>query len=318
MVFLALKSVVFHWRQAVALALGLVVASAVLTGALIMGDSVKYSLTRAATDRLGKVEVALGNGGRLFPADIAERLGESAGQVAPILALQGVVIAEGNGGEVFEIPGVQVLGVEERFWQFAEAAPAALAERQLYINGAAASRLEGRVPETLAVRIPRPSNLPREAPLVQEGESRTARIRGNVMGELSVRQLGNFGLAAEQRPKPTVFVRLEDLQTAAQVEGRANLFICGTRDPEQIESLTSQLAEILDPEDYGLEVRTMPDLQRVVVTSERVFLDPAIAQILQEMPGASPSLTYLVNSISAADAGETASTPYSFVEATVP
>src|SRR5436305_11468166 len=45
-----------HWRTNLAVALGVAAATAVLTGALIIGDSVRGSLRHLVLDRLGNID----------------------------------------------------------------------------------------------------------------------------------------------------------------------------------------------------------------------------------------------------------------------
>ena len=53
-----LRSIVFYWRRNVGLLLTAVVSGAVLAGALLVGDSVRYSLNRIVDLRLGSTELA--------------------------------------------------------------------------------------------------------------------------------------------------------------------------------------------------------------------------------------------------------------------
>ena len=54
-----LQSLLHHWRMNLAVALGVAVGTAVLTGALLVGDSMRGSLQHLALDRLSRVELAL-------------------------------------------------------------------------------------------------------------------------------------------------------------------------------------------------------------------------------------------------------------------
>ena len=54
------KSLAHHWRIHAAVALGVAAATAVLTGALLIGDSVRGSLRHLVLDRLGKIDQLLG------------------------------------------------------------------------------------------------------------------------------------------------------------------------------------------------------------------------------------------------------------------
>src|SRR5213593_3122671 len=67
------KSLVFHWRIHAAVALGVAAATAVLTGALLIGDSVRGSLRHLVLDRLGRIDQLLVLD-RFFRHDLATEL----------------------------------------------------------------------------------------------------------------------------------------------------------------------------------------------------------------------------------------------------
>ena len=68
------RSLRFHARAHLGALLGAAVGSAVLVGALIVGDAVRGSLRDMALARLGKVEVALASGDRVFRDQLARDL----------------------------------------------------------------------------------------------------------------------------------------------------------------------------------------------------------------------------------------------------
>ena len=68
------NSLRFHWRSHLGTVLGAAIGSAVLIGALIVGDSVRETLKAKAVERTGGNEFLLSTGDRLFPASLAERL----------------------------------------------------------------------------------------------------------------------------------------------------------------------------------------------------------------------------------------------------
>jgi hypothetical protein len=59
LVRLLTQSLRHHWRIHAAVALGVAAATAVLTGALLVGDSVRGSLKGMVLDRLGKINQIL-------------------------------------------------------------------------------------------------------------------------------------------------------------------------------------------------------------------------------------------------------------------
>ena len=56
---LILRSLLFHWRTNLAVACGVAVGTAVLSGALLVGDSMRGSLRHLTLDRLGRIDEAL-------------------------------------------------------------------------------------------------------------------------------------------------------------------------------------------------------------------------------------------------------------------
>ena len=66
----------FHWRGNLAVLLGVAVGAAVLTGALLVGDSLRGSLRDLTLQRLDWVDYSL-VGGRFFRQELALELGHS-------------------------------------------------------------------------------------------------------------------------------------------------------------------------------------------------------------------------------------------------
>ncbi|OQY29847.1 MAG: hypothetical protein B6244_02490 [Candidatus Cloacimonetes bacterium 4572_55] len=94
---LILSGLLFHRRAHVAVLVGALISSAILVGALIVGDSVRHSLQHLAEVRLGRTEYALSAGDRFFRAELADDLAlEIERDVAPIIRLRGIAIKGGG------------------------------------------------------------------------------------------------------------------------------------------------------------------------------------------------------------------------------
>ena len=112
------RSIGFYWRRNVGVFLAVLVSAAVLTGGLLVGDSVRYSLRRLVTARLGQVERAIVGGERFFRRQLADDLSRkfrkagAAVDSAAVLSLRGL-IADSEGAR--RVNQVEVLGVDERF-----------------------------------------------------------------------------------------------------------------------------------------------------------------------------------------------------------
>src|SRR6184192_2206898 len=85
----ALAGLGHHWRIHAAVALGVAAATAVLCGALIVGDSVRGSLRHLTLDRLGRIDALLVVD-RFFrqelASDLSSQLNENSGRpVSPAI-----------------------------------------------------------------------------------------------------------------------------------------------------------------------------------------------------------------------------------------
>jgi len=92
---LVMRSLGFYWRTNLAVLLAVVVAAGVLTGALAVGDSVRYTLAEALEARLGTVAFAVAPQGRFFRVDLAKDLQQQLEvPVAPVLRISGMITNE--------------------------------------------------------------------------------------------------------------------------------------------------------------------------------------------------------------------------------
>ena len=92
---LTVRSLRHYWRMHLGVLAGVVVGAAVLTGALLVGDSVDASLRGIALARLGDTAHALDTGKRYLDEALAERLSDALDRDLPaVLRLRGMALAE--------------------------------------------------------------------------------------------------------------------------------------------------------------------------------------------------------------------------------
>src|SRR5262249_34996262 len=155
-----LHSLRFHWRIHAALALGVAAATAVLTGALIIGDSVRGSLRHLVLDRLGRIDQLMVVD-RFFRQEMATELAEKADfkklgaqSVPAILFPAATVQSEASSGKRLA-SSVLVLGIEPSFWDLEVAGSRpreSPGDGQIVINQPLAEELDVKVGDTLVVR----------------------------------------------------------------------------------------------------------------------------------------------------------------------
>ena len=113
------RSLAYYWQTNVVVVLGVAIAVAVLTGALLIGESVRGSLRDLVSQRLGRTDdfvAATGFFREQLATDILEPGASSTvGATCPLIALDGLVTHETSRRRAGD---VRVYGVDERFWKF--------------------------------------------------------------------------------------------------------------------------------------------------------------------------------------------------------
>jgi len=307
---LALRSLRFYASSHLGTLLGVAVASAVLVGALAVGDSVRESLRDMALARIGRVDFALAATDHFFRAALADdmRSGISNGLAAAALQLPGTAATPDESARANQ---VQVLGIDEHFIELAPD-PSALAFYQpdvVILNEPLAAQLRVKVGDTIVLHVQKPSLLSQEAPLSPQEDVATG-FRLTVAAIASDAQFGRFSLQASQVPPLNAFLPLSFLQDKTGLAGKANLLLTGA--PLRGVSPAQLLRQRWTMADAGLELRAVPD--GLEMRTGRIFIDPAIVRAVQSFtlaPGPQLFLTYFVNELR--DGQRT--TPYSMVTA---
>ncbi|MBI3879544.1 MAG: ABC transporter permease [Verrucomicrobia bacterium] len=332
---LILRSLRFHARAHLGTVLGALVGSAVLIGALVVGDSVRGSLSEMAMARLGKVDYALASGDRLFRAQLGREIASqstdlSSGSPAVAAILQLPATASSADGNA-RANRVQVLGVDGSFWKLANQALtfADIPPDGVVLNAPLAAQLGTKPGDSVLLRVQKPAALSRDAPLSPE-EKTSAALRLTVHAIASDAEFGRFSLQANQVAPFNAFVPLAKLQAAAEATNKVNLMLVSAfpdrvtarsfseamvRASDRIHlggTLGAELPRRMTLADAELELRFLTNLNVLELRSPRIFLDvPIIAAATNAAPGAQPVLTYFVNDLAVG----TNSTPYSMVTA---
>ncbi len=300
-----------HYRRAW---LGVLAGSAltcmIITGALLVGDSARFTLLNIALDRIGKAEFAMAPRDGFFSADLDARIGaQSSIHATSLLKLRGIAIAD-ESAERSQLNNIQVLGVREDFWDFTD--DFNLEPDKIGVNRRFADDLGVAVGDEIALRIEVPSRFARDAPLSSRGEELTRRRLFIVGAIVPDEHLGRFSLETNQRTPHSVFIDLARLQDVVGLQGLANLVIAkaGSDGALDVADLEGRLREVALAEDFGIEVREYPQFGVAQIESASVYLPPVAAKA----SAGSRISTYMVNTISAGDR----STPYSFVNAVEP
>ncbi|MBL9152429.1 MAG: FtsX-like permease family protein [Verrucomicrobiales bacterium] len=315
---LTLASLTHYRGLNLAVLAGVALTSAILSGALVVGDSVKESLRRNGAARIAGTGPVLVGGERFFTTALTDRLSrepQAPQVIAPVLQLEGTVSVPGGSRR---LNGVQIVGVTDAFWKLTEAgaAPEALAAKGadwFAVNDAAARRLGVKPGDRVIARMEKPGALSRDAPLSGESEQ-TVPLSGTIDAVVDAAHFGRYSLKAEQVSAATVFVPLEKLQLTVEKEGQANVLLAdAAADRTAFAAAVERAWNLADAELHLAKVGPGEVLWQL--STARVFLDPGTVEKARDVAGPAVSdavLTYLVNGIRVGDR----LTPYSMVAAT--
>ena len=269
------RSLLHHWRSNLAIALGVAAATAVLSGALMVGDSMRGSLRDLTLDRLANVDQLLVSEG-FFREQLAQDLAklETAqahyDQIVPLIFFPGGTVENETGRA--RSSNVTVLGANQDFVELDDSAnwlkpmptDEAVAINQALADdlGVTATDVEaGEV--TLTLRIPKRGQLPSDSSLGKKDDLIESLVGLQVDFIVPNRGLGRFGLHPTQADPLNIYVPIELLQDALSrtvlkhksSARQANMLMLSSSEDGLVpEDVTGQLRDSMRPavEDLGL------------------------------------------------------------------
>ena len=332
-------SLIHFWRIHLAVLLGAAVAMSVLTGALLVGDSVRGSLRDLTLDRLGRIDYALVSD-RFFREELATDLsgdpgfGEQFEGAVPEILLSGTAV---DARAKSRASGVQIQGIDQRFTALWESPPVLDHEDlkkkpdqifpPIIINESLQRELNAEIGHPILISFERQSEIHREFLFGRRAASDVVQtLRLTVTKAIPDRGIGRFGLRPHQSLPLNAYVSLSVLQKALGQEGKINaIFIAEKKggwkngrkadhSTDVASALQNMLHQILRLGDLGLILRQNRDY--FSLESTQFILKPNIIEVAKaiaienDMPFL-PIMTYLANTIKAD--GQTI--PYSTITA---
>jgi len=290
-----------RWMQ-LPISLGVAAATAVIVGALVVGDSVRTSLRDLALDRLGKVDYVL-IAPRFFDESILANWQPTSNQFAA--TREGIILFPRSTVEKKSIAnlalvesttaastsiriagGTMCMGIEESFWSLGDLAPQPkIADDEAIINMALAEELDVTVGSRISVRLPALQAVPADSPLGKRDESTVSLPNLRVIAILPNRSLARFDLRSNQRPARNVFVAKSAIQAILERPGQINASLVSTQRQESTNSgslgIRVSASENANEMLSSLPV-TLDDLGYSIKPILRKFPDPTIGETQTE------------------------------------
>ena len=214
-----------HYRRFYRLVvLAVILMTAVLTGSLLLGDSVRGTLVKRVGERLGKTETIITSGTGFMNDDLMQQ---------PLMAqAQGYLLMDGFVSIGEKLLPVYVWGTDAD----------SLSSGEVLVNEPLRTRL-GDV-EDIVLHLPSHNLVPSGSLFVTK--SYTTQMRVHVAGVKSVEEGGNLLLKNEQTLPLNVFVNRQHLAEKMELEGKINLVLSNNiiKEEELADSWTPALSGI--------------------------------------------------------------------------
>jgi len=323
-------SLFYYWRTHLAVLLGVTAATAVIGGALIVGDSVRESLRAMTFDRLGQIDHVL-HTQRLFREELGSELSQRPefrdrfSSVAPVLVMQ-ASFERTTDDTTLRTSRVTTYGVDERLWNLTDhgSTPVPSGD-EIVLCHRVANDLNAKVGDTVTAWIELPATIPRDSLLGDRNETsrEIALTVKAVLDESS--KVGRLALNPNQQLPKNAFVSLETLQDnldLAEVPhsprnrvakpARVNaLFVnaknpadgSGASAPDAAAQLTEQLSGVVDPADLNLRIVPNSRFGYLSLESDQQILEDALVDSALDAAteldlATSPVFVYLANELS--------------------
>ena len=305
-----IRSIIHYRKQHLALFFGMAVSAAVLTGALIVGDSIRYSLTKMVDTRLGNTQFILAGGSRFMDAGLAGKLAQTLNvPVSPALMLQGIVIHPDSGTRINK---AGIIGIDSSFTGLSRSPFPVPSDDEAVISRSIADRLNLKAGNELLVRVESAGLIPVNSPLAREPVPSVA-FRLKIIAIATDDQLGRLNLGNDQSYVYNVFVSIGFLGRKLDLDGLSNtILIAGEQGKLTPSAIEDSVQSLWSLKDLGLSVERRQEKGIYDLISNRIFIDTITQQeIIKAGLPHEEVITYLVNDIDL----KGKHTPYSFASA---
>ena len=268
---LAFRGFIYNWRLSISLVLGTFIASSILTGSLLVGDSVKKTLSNRANERIGKINSSLICGDRFVTTDLVASIQDNDNKNiwSSSLRFSGTLSTP---DKTKRSNTINLNGVDSNFWKLFDSKN--IGSEYLAINQTLAIQKELKVGDRIIVKFEMPGQISKDAPLSGESD-KIGTISGKITHIVSPSNGGSFNLFAEQERPLNIFVPLSELQDKSGKLTKCNLVL--SNEENDFEERINTHWKLNDIE---LRFRTTHKNFKELV-SERVFISSNIESVIR-------------------------------------
>lgn len=301
-----LQNIRFYRRYYLLAGLAVMLASAVITGSLIIGDSVTYTLVQRVNERLQKIQTIVSAGSGYLSDSMSDTIPSRPSAAAPfspnaaaLLYSNGFVQSPSGGALV----PVDVWGIDSTYATVTLSVPPIPQLSEVVINRRTADELGVNPGDDLVVRLPSSGLIPSGSLFVTSQYTTSLRLTVKAIAQTG--QGGDLSLRNEQARPLNLFLHKPEMGEALKAEKRSNLL--ASPEPIPNETLPGWGASR-----SGLRITDRGSWREI--SSDQLFIPSHVTEKLTPQLGNVNRLfSYFVNDLSTPRTGK--SIPYSFVTA---
>ena len=262
---LVVRSFRFHGRVNCVVMLSVMVATAVLTGALLVGDSMKHSLKSLVVERLGRIDRVL-VATHFFRDELATEIAANPEFKKHFSEAIGVIFFPNGTVELSEKDAIRtgnvtVLGIDAEFWKLGDQklSDKSLAGDEIILNQELADHLSVKEGDLVTLRVSKDNQVPGDSPLGDKENLVVSLPRLKLVQIVPNRGLGRFSMTSSQRTPRNAYVSKASLQSVLDLTKQVNAMLIASPDAKRAVSDENAtiLESALNPKlaDYGLAIR---------------------------------------------------------------
>ena len=268
---LTYKNITFFTRYYKLVAVAVLITIAVLVGSLVIGDSVRTTLVKRVTERLGDTETIIFSRNSFMEEQLLE---------SPLFkdGARGILLMNGFISHSGKLTPVFVWGVDDM----------SVSKGSAKINTALLNEMDTKNPDAIVLRLPASGLVPSGSLFVTENYTTSMRLSFD--GVVDMDNGGNISMKNEQAIPLNIFVNRDELAEVMKTEGKVNLILVNK------DVSAEEMEKTWDYSLSGLSVNPKDGFMEI--TSDRVFLqEDVVATISENNQKPNRIFSYLANSI---------------------
>ena len=242
------RDIVYYATDFTVILCAVILATSVLLGALLTGDSINTSLKYIVDLNLGKTRTVINNNQNLFNTDLQNRINSNKQLLCSSILLNQSFIDEKNKNKQ-----VNIFGVTNVFFRFAlEKNNIQIPDPgNIYINKKTAHEFDLKKGDYIVLNLIKPSLKPAES-IITDIDKNIVKTRVKITKIIGPQNLGDFSLNTTQYAQYNGFVDNNWLNAKLGLTGKSNLMLFDKNDTQFI---SNQIKHNLKFNDLSIKIK---------------------------------------------------------------